>query len=79
LTLTCQPEVQVGQKVSLLIGGREVFPQAWTAASNTFTFVIEQAPAGDHLTRFRVDGIESPLIDRMAVPPVFFNHRITIT
>ena len=78
--LTCKPEVRLGQRVSLLLlGSEEVVAQPWSTATNTFTFVQEQAQVGDHLVRLRVDGIDSPLIDRMATPPVFFNHRITIT
>jgi hypothetical protein len=79
ITLACRPEVKLGQRVSLLLGSEEVVAQPWSTATNTFTFVQEQAPVGDHLVRLRVDGIDSPLIDRMATPPVFFNHRITIT
>jgi hypothetical protein len=34
---------------------------------------------GEHLVRLRVDGIDSPLIDRQSTPPVFLDYRITIT
>jgi hypothetical protein len=63
----------------LILGNREVFAQPVTVTTNTLTFVVETAPAGDHLARLRVDGIESAIIDRAATPPVFFNHRITVT
>ena len=79
ITLACRPEVRLGQRVSLLLGSEEVVAQPWSTATSTLTFVQEQAPVGVHLVRLRVDGIDSPLIDRMATPPVFFNHRITIT
>jgi hypothetical protein len=79
ITLGCAPDVRSGQQVSLLLGSAEVFAQPWSSPTNSFTFIVEQAPVGDHLARLRVDGIESPLIDRMATTPVFFNHRITIS
>jgi hypothetical protein len=79
ITLDCQPQIRPGQQVSLILGNREVFAQPVTVTTNTLTFVVETAPAGDHLVRLRVDGIESAIIDHAATPPVFFNHRITVT
>lgn len=79
VTLSCQPDIRPGQRVSLLLGIAEVAAQPWSTVTSAFTFVIEQAPVGEHLVRLRVDGIDSPLIDRMATPPAFFNYRITIT
>jgi hypothetical protein len=38
---------------------------------------VEAAPG--HLVRLRIDGIDSPIIDRAATPPVFLNKRIVIT
>ncbi len=80
ITLSCQPDVRPGQRVSLLLGTTEVAAQPWSTVTSTFTFVIEQAPVGTHLFRLRVDGIDSPLIDRQAVPPVFLTDaKIEIT
>jgi len=79
ITLGCAPDVRAGQSVSLLLGSREVLPESWSGPADSFTFILEQAPVGDHLARLRVDGIDSPLIDRAAEPPVFFNYRVTIT
>lgn len=79
ITLACQPQVEPGQRVSLLLGSLEVLPQPWSGATSSFSFVIDQAPVGEFLARLRVDGVDSPLIDRTAVPPAFFNYRITIT
>jgi len=79
ITFDCKPQINSGQQVSLLLGTREVLVQPFTGASGRLTFVVEEAPAGDHLVRLRVDGIESPLINYTATPPVFFNYRITIT
>jgi hypothetical protein len=41
--------------------------------------VIPDAPVANHLARLRIDGIESPIIDRVARPPVFLDRRINIT
>lgn len=79
IELTCRPDIRVGQQVSLLLGTLEVFSEPREADTDTLTFVVERAPVGEHLVRLRVDGIESPLIDRVASPPTFFNHRIAIT
>lgn len=79
ITLTCAPDVEAGQQVSLLMGDRELFPETWSGPTHSFTFVAKQAPLGKHLLRLRVDGIDSPIIDRSAVPPVFYNYRVTIT
>jgi hypothetical protein len=78
-TLNCRPQVRPGQQASLILGAQEVFAQPVNAATSTLTFVVEAAPPGDHLARLRVDGIDSPLINRAVTPPVFFSHRITIT
>jgi hypothetical protein len=78
-TLNCRPQVRPGQQASLILGAQEVFAQPVNAATSTLTFVVEAAPPGDHLARLRVDGIDSPLINRAVTPPVFFSHLITIT
>ena len=79
ITLSCQPEIRPGQRVSLLLGTAEAAARPLSTASSTVTFDVEQAPVGEHLVRLRVDDIDSPLIDRQATPPVFFKQRITIT
>lgn len=78
LTVTCRPDVRVDQQVSLLLGPREVFSEPRSADTETLTFDVRQAPVGEHLARLRVDGIESPLINRTMLPPEFLNKRITI-
>jgi hypothetical protein len=78
-TLTCAPDVRAGQQVSLLLGSLQILPNPWSAPASSFTFMVEQAPVGEHLARLRVDGIDSPLIDPKAVPPVFLDKRIIIT
>lgn len=79
LVLTVQPQIQPGQSVSLLLGTREVPVGPITVATGTLTVAVADAPTGEFLLRIRVDGIDSPIIDRSAVPPAFYNFRVTIT
>ncbi|WP_413167485.1 DUF4255 domain-containing protein [Capilliphycus salinus ALCB114379] len=73
LTLTSQPPVQSGQKVVLLLGDRELFPQfdEDPNLANKMKFNIKGIPAGEYFLRLRVDGIDSLLIDRSKTLPVF--------
>lgn len=79
IVLSVQPQVQPGQSASLLLGTTEVPLAPITVATGTLTVAVPGAAAGEFLLRVRVDGIDSPIIDRSAVPPVFYNHRVTIT
>jgi hypothetical protein len=78
VNVACSPEVRPHQRVSLVVGAREVLAEPHPASTANLTFEILEAPVGSHLLRLRVDGIESLLIDRSVSPPVFFNRRITI-
>lgn len=78
-TLNFRPALQAGQRVVLVLGQQEYMPQAFVAPIASLDFVIPNAPVGAHLARLRIDGIDSPIIDRSATPPVFLNQRITIT
>jgi hypothetical protein len=79
ITVDFQPQSRLGQPISLLLGTREVVAAPIEAATGTLSFVVENAPSGDHLLRLRVDGIESPIVNRTATPPAFFDYRVTIT
>ena len=74
-----RPELRAGQTVSLLLGQREFAPQPFLAPTASLDFVIPDAPVGNHLARLRIDGIESPIVDRAATPPVFLDRRIDIS
>lgn len=78
-SLTFEPELRAGQMATLVLGQAEIAPQSCTTPTGTLAFVIPAAPVGGHLARLRVDGIDSPLIDRAAAPPVYFDARIEIT
>ena len=79
ITLDFHPQARPGQAVSLLLGTREVPAGPIGAATGALTFVVEDAPTGDQLLRLRVDGIESPIVNRTATPPAFFDYRVNIT
>jgi endonuclease YncB( thermonuclease family) len=68
-----------GLRATLIVGQRELAPQAYTAPTATLDFVIDNAETGAHLVRLRVDGIDSPIIDHSVVPPRFLDLRLTIT
>ena len=42
-----------------------------TRSTGTLTFVVQDAPPGEHWLRLRVDGVDSLLVDRTVTPPVF--------
>lgn len=76
ITLGCTPEVRPGQRASLVLGQHEAVAPPVTAPTGTLTFRFPALPAGDYLARLRVDGIDSRIIDRTAVPPAYFPDRI---
>jgi hypothetical protein len=78
-SLTFRPRLQAEQSVRLVLGQQEFEPTAFTAPVDTLDFAIPDAPVGEHLARLRIDGIDSPIIDRAAMPPVFLDQRIEIT
>jgi hypothetical protein len=79
ITVDFRPQARPGQTVSLLLGTREILAAPIGAATGTLTFAVTDAPTGDHWLRLRVDGVESPIIDRLAKPPVFLNRLVNIT
>ncbi len=69
--LGCRPDVLPEQRVTLLLGDREVPAQAHPAQTDTLVFVVDNAPVGTRYIRLRVDGVDSLLIDRSVTPSVF--------
>jgi hypothetical protein len=78
-TLTFRPALRAGQTVALVLGQQELAPQVFVPPVTALDFSIADAPVGSHLLRLRIDGIDSPIIDRSVEPPVFLNQRIVIT
>lgn len=79
LTVGALPALRPGQRVRLLVGDREFAGQAVETTSTTAVFDIDHVPAGEHLLRLRVDGIESPCVDRSVQPPEFTGPRLTVS
>jgi hypothetical protein len=77
-TIGFHPALRAGQTVSLVLGRQEFAPQAFTPPVTTLSFVIPGAPVANHLARLRIDGIDSPIIDRAATPPAFLDQRVDI-
>lgn len=79
VTIEFTPQLRAGQRATLLVGQREVPPQSFTAPTDSLDFLIEQAAAGEHLVRLRIDGVDSPIVDHASTPPTFLDLRLTIT
>lgn len=80
LLLDLAPEVRPGQKVSLILGDREISAEPFAVASSRLTFVLADAPAvgSSLLARLRVDGFESPIIDHTVTPVAYLDRLITL-
>jgi hypothetical protein len=78
-TVEFTPEYRPGQTVTLVLGSKEIAPQDVSAQTGSLEFVVPNAPIGNHLVRLRIDGTESPVVDRSKTPPIFFDQRINIT
>jgi hypothetical protein len=74
ITLTCAPDVLPEQRVSLVLGSKEVLPEAHPNQTDTLTFVARGMAAGAYRVRLRVDGAESLLIDRSNPNDVKFDE-----
>ncbi len=73
------PAVRVGQTARLVLGTGEFVPEPFNSDTTTLSFVIPDAPVGNHLARLRIDGIDSTIINVAATPPAFFDRRVNIT
>lgn len=70
ISLTFTPQVRPGQTVSLNAGGREV-PGDVTAQAGNLHFAFPALASGAQWLRLRVDGADSPLVNRALTPPQF--------
>lgn len=78
LTPTCTPAVRPDQRVSLMLGGREVLANPFAAPTKTPTFVFKQLKPGLYWVRLRVDGVDSQLINYDVSPPVFIGPQLEV-
>ena len=80
LVMDVVPALRPGQSVSLILGDHELSADPVFAPSSRLTFKLHNAPAPGttHLVRLRVDGFESPIIDRVSTPVSYLDRRITL-
>ena len=72
LTVKCSPKVWKSQKVTLVIGEREINAEPITLEkTDTLTFKSANLTSGKQWARLRVDGVESILIDRSGSLPAY--------
>jgi hypothetical protein len=78
IVLEVRPQVRAFQRVSLLMGSRAFPARPHPAQSASLTFVVQDALPGAYLAAVRIDGIDSPRVDRAASPPVFVGPTVVI-
>lgn len=80
IDLGCAPAMRPGQRVTALLGTREVLAQPFNTPTQQLRFFFEDAPpAGTQLLlRLKVDDIESVVVDRRKTPAAFFPHLVTL-
>jgi hypothetical protein len=80
LAIDMVPPVRPGQTAALILGDLEFAAEPITAPASQLTFKIADAPpsGSTHLARLRVDGFESPIINRMKTPVVYLERPITL-
>ena len=83
LTVSYSPEVQIEQRVFLLLSDREVQAEPRLTANSPLVFVINKAPILTLQPVYvRVDGVDSLPFERKDNPPRFAfadNQKVTIT
>jgi len=68
--VTCSPPIRPGQSVAILVGQQMALIETPAAPTTTVAAQFTGLPPGAALpVRLRVDGIDSPVIDRLAGPP----------
>jgi hypothetical protein len=77
VSFTCAPPVRPGQSVSVIVGQTMALVPSPAAATDTIAASLPDLPRGTSLpVRLRVDGVDSPVIDRAATPPVLLTELI---
>lgn len=70
ITMTCAPPIRPGQSVAVLVGQEMAQVASPGAPTEQVQAVFAALPSGAELAvRLRIDGIDSPVIDRQADPP----------
>jgi Pvc16 N-terminal domain len=81
LTVPCTPFLRPGQEVFLIIGDQQAAANPFTAATNSpsFHYPALQPTGGLVPARMCVDGVDSPIINMAATPPVFSGPMVQVT
>lgn len=81
LTVPCTPFLRPGQEVFLIIGDQQAAANPFITATNlpSFTYPALQPTSGLVPARMRVDGVDSPIINMTATPPVFSGPMVQVT
>ncbi|HKT99536.1 MAG TPA: DUF4255 domain-containing protein [Paraburkholderia sp.] len=78
-TVTSVPQVWPAQRAALLFGDQEIVAPDHPAQTGTLVFEAAAVAAGDYLVRLRVDGVDSPLVNRSVTPPAFdSSQKVTV-
>ncbi len=80
VTLSCDPDIQVSQSVSLIFGGSTTPAQPLTAPSSSLTFQFTPALApGSYVARLQVDGVVGPVtLSVPPAPPAIIGPMVTV-
>jgi hypothetical protein len=83
VTATCTPDLQPGQRVSLILGSHEAPTDDIKVATDTATFRFKALPPSPAThpfrVRLRVDGVDSVIIDSSQTPPVFTGPALAVS
>jgi hypothetical protein len=80
LTVTATPEILLEQRAALFVGDAESLAKPRQAQTDPLVFTVKGLQAGKYFLRIRVDGVDSILFDRNAVPLGFDkNQELTVT
>jgi hypothetical protein len=80
LTVVVRPQIRFDQRARLLLGEAGLPSDPHLTATDTLTFPLTGAAAGDHVVRLRIDGVDS-LPARLTPDGLEFDpaQRVTIT
>lgn len=79
LAIGCAPAVRLEQKVSLIVGDRQIDPEPYTQQDTMLTFTIPQPPTGLTYLRLRVDGVDSLLVTNFTQTPPVYDSTQSLT
>ena len=71
-----RPGLHQGQRASLLLGSIEYLPDDHDKSASSvskLTFRLGSIPSGKYIARLRIDGVDSPFVDRSSKPPRFIS------